>query len=1044
MDLTKLPGFKNRITGYGEDWQTHGGEEVQEFLERMLKETAARIEQSAAQKVGDMQLYPGEEGQVAVRFFADADSREAWESDPAKHAGLLLGSLSFRVSDAGGDDYTLAARLTKMPDSPSVKGSANTLTFSYNSYYGGDPTNLDTETGTATVSVNGTEIEALARTLRPGNDHTLDLGPYLTEEHNTVTLTVANAHGKRRVWNLTVETVEITVEWDPSYDETLVRDAAWPLRVRATGVESTLHLIVDGTERGTATVRNATKDFIIDEHGTYASGAHTIEVYAENAEYNLKSDTITTRYIKRGLSVPTVCIGKDADRRAKLYATATIPYYVHYPTAKAGDTIAVSARVLDAQGGAIRSGLTQSITFGKDSESGLQTLRLALTEQAYLASGSITVEITCGGRTAAHTIEVLDPGVNLQAAAECKVHLNPAGKSNADSDAETWKATYNGATTAEVVRSAGFRLTEKAGFTGESFYIPTGRRITLKGCRPFEKDFGANSAVTSARTGKTIELEFATHNCTDSHALVAECMSGGVGFRIWADGMELRTANESVRTIWADETRLRIGIVIEGTTRHCVNKTVDGTTERDANVAMIYVNGVPVRVMDYGESHWEQHDPQEIGTGSDESDVEIYSLRVYDKALSTAQMIQNYAFDTPDADEKVAIAKRNDILDSYGEVSFAKVREALPLTPYKIWEISKMPTGKKDWQKASTEFVNPGWNPSEDDLTEASFSCIDHDIALDGTSSLSYPDPYKNWADKYGTGLWSVTIGDKTITISDYSITPGVAQGEGETEFVDKVNFASSEGYFNILAAHAYQKILLGVAKSWPSILTPMQADQQARGQEVTLRQSLSGFPETGWLREYKDGVPTVRFLSLFNFVNNKYSGSPYGATRENGTEMWEVEDNVNFFSERCGEGKWENGKWNDRLTTLYYARFPKTDTDGNDYGKAPNAEGADAANAQSRRMRAIHNFIHSCNPTTAERTRLKTGSYAALAAPVTYGSKTYAYDTPEYRVARFRNEAEQWMNKPSALFYMILFTALLGVDSMDKNMTVALTKDNS
>lgn len=1031
--------IQSAIEGYGEDWREHNGAEVQEFLERMLRKHAELISANSSEKVGDVRLYPGEDGQVMVRFFSDVDTRETWESDPTKHAALLLGSLSFRVSDAGGDDYTLAARVTKMPDSPSVKGSENTLTFSYNSYYGGDPTNLDTETGVANVTVNGTEISALARTLRPGNDYTIDLGPYLTGEHNTVTLTVANAHGKRRVWNLTVETVEISVAFDPSYDETLVRDAGWALRVRATGVESTLHLIVDGTERGTATVHNATKDFIIDEYDTYASGAHTIEIYAENTGYSLRSDTIMTHYIKRGLSVPTICIGREADRYAKLYATATIPYFIHYPTAKAGDTIAVTGRVLDPQGGAIRSGITQSITFAKDAESGQQTLRLALTEHAYLSAGSITIEITCGNRTASHTIEVLDPGVNLQAASECKIHLSAAGKTNSDSDAETWKSAYNGKTTCEVVRSEGFRLTDKAGFTGDSFYIPTGRKVTLKGCRPFAKDFGANAASTSDRTGKTIELEFATHNCTDSHALVAECMSGGVGFRIWADGMELRTANETVKTIWADETRLRIGIVIEGTTRHCVNKTVDGSTERDANVAMIYVNGVPVRVMDYGDSHWEQPEAQDMTVGSDECDVEEYTVRVYDKALSTAQMIQNYAFDTPDPEEKIAIAKRNDILDSYGEVSFAKVREALPMTPYKIWTIDKMPTGKKDWQKASTEFVNPGWNPSEDDLTTASFTAINHDIALDGTSSLSYPDPYKNWADKYGSGVWTVAVGDKVITISEYSITPGTAGGE--SEFVDKVNFASSEGFFNILSANAYQRVLLGVAGSYPSILTPMQAAQQAEGREVTLRQSLSGFPEIGWLREYDNGVPSVRFLSLFNFVNNKYSGTPYGATVDNGTEMWEVEDNVNFFSEHCDEGQWAGGKWNDRLTTLYYARFPKTDTAGNDTGKASNAEGVDAANAQSRHMRAFHNFIFSCNPTIAERTRLKTGSYTALAAPVTYGSKTYAYDTPEYRIARFRAEAEQWLDKPSALFYMLFFGSLLGVDSMDKNMTVTLTK---
>ena len=44
-----------------------------------------------------------------------------------------------------------------------------------------------------------------------------------------------------------------------------------------------------------------------------------------------------------------------------------------------------------------------------------------------------------------------------------------------------------------------------------------------------------------------------------------------------------------------------------------------------------------------------------------------------------------------------------------------------------------------------------------------------HDIALDGTSSLSYPDPYKNWANKYN-GVWTLHLGDTDLVITKYSI----------------------------------------------------------------------------------------------------------------------------------------------------------------------------------------------------------------------------------------------------------------------------------
>ena len=102
---------------------------------------------------------------------------------------------------------------------------------------------------------------------------------------------------------------------------------------------------------------------------------------------------------------------------------------------------------------------------------------------------------------------------------------------------------------------------------------------------------------------------------------------------------------------------------------------------------------------------------------------------------------------------------------------------------------------------------------------------------------------------------------------------------------------------------NAYQKILLNAAAQYPNLLTPQQAKQQAEGKEIIYRHSLSGFPIIGWLREYVDGTPSVRFLSLFNFISNKYSPSIFGMDNSGEAEVWEVEDNVNFFMDHLEVG---------------------------------------------------------------------------------------------------------------------------------------------
>ena len=1024
------------IPGLEASWENYGGEQVEAFLKSQLTGLTDG-------KIGDWHLVNGADGIATLYGFASIDTKEKWqqlteagnEEDAAK---LVLSSVSF-YSQPVQDDYTLAARITKNLDSPMVMGAENVLNFSYNCYYGGDPTDTDTQPGYAKFSVNGTALPELNMVLQPGSDYSINLGPYLTQENNTVKMEIGNQHGKSRTWNFTIRALEIVLYLDNSYVESLVRQSDWRLRVGCRGVSALVHLLIDGKEVATSTITNSTYDFPIDVNDQLSAGAHKIELYAENATYNLESERITSSFIKAGLSTPTICVGKDADKRVTLYGTASIPYFFYYPYAPAGSSATVNFEIRSTDGTVLATGAPQTVAIKNDGTSGLQEWRVTLGDNNYLALGEIVIAVKLGNSTALHTITVLDAGVTLEPATECKIYLTAAGRTNADSDAETWHSEYEGETTCTVKRSENFKLTGENGFGNDRYLIKSGKYITLAGNYPFAQDFGVNASAVANRTGKTFEFEFKTLNCTNSDAKIIECLNNGVGFVIYANRVELHSSAGVIETRYSDEEKVRIGFCIDGNTTHCVNKLIEGTVESDCNIAYIYVNGVIVRMINYDTANWRQATPQNIVIGSPDCDIELYTIRIYDKSLNYQQMLNNFAFDTPELEEKIAIAKRNNVLNSNNEVDFAKVTAALPNTPYKIWEIARMPTGKKDWVKANTEFVNPTWNFDEHGRAMAPFTCEQHDLALDGTSSLSYPDPYKNWANKYN-GTWTIHLGDTDVVITKYSITVGVA--DAEKQFVDKVNFASSEGISNILAMNAYQKILVGAAVQYPNLLTPQQAAQQAEGKDITFRHSLSGFPEIGWLRSYINGTPSVRFLSLFNFINNKYSPSLFGFDNSGDAEVWEVEDNVNFFMDRLEPGTFENDKWNCLATTLYYARVPKTSpTTDEDYGKAANATQVTQANEENYWLRRFHNWIVDCNPHVAERYKLRYGSYANLPAAVTYGDTTYRQDTPAYRLAKFNAEYADYMSKESALFYLNFCDNDLCTDSFDKNMTIAFCR---
>ena len=1024
------------IPDIGTSWENYGGDQVEAFLKDQLMGLTNA-------KIGDWHLVNGADGMATLYGFASVDTKEKWQQlteagDTEGAAKLVLSSVSF-YSQPVQDDYTLAARITKNLDNPMVMGAENVLQFTYNCYYGGDPNDTDTQPGWAKFYVNGTQLTDFNMVLQPGGSYSVDLGKYLTQENNSVKMEVGNQHGKSRTWNFTVRSLEIVLYLDNSYVESLVRNADWRLRVGCRGVAALVHLLIDGQEVATSSITNSTYDFPIDTTGRLDAGAHEITLYAENATYGLRSEDISTRFIKAGLSTPTICVGKDADKRVTMYGTASIPYFFYYPGAPAGSTATVNFEIQNKSGQVLTTGAPQTVAIKNDGTSGPQEWKFILGDNQYLTLGEIVVAVKLLNSTAKHTIQVADAGVKLEPATECKIYFSAAGRTNADSDAEDWHSTYDGKRTCTVERSENFRLTGENGFNNDAFLIKANKYIRLVGNFPFANDFGVNAASAAARTGKTLEFEFKTLNCTNSDTKVMECLNGGVGFVIYANRVELHSAAGVLETRYNDEEKIRVGFCIDGTTTHCVNKLIDGTVESDCNIAYIYINGVIVRMINYDTAAWRQPTPQNIVIGSAECDVELYTVRIYDKSLNYQQMINNFAYDTPDLLEKIAIAKRNNVLDSTNAVDFAKVAAALPTTPYKIWEIPRMPTGKKDWVKSNTEFVNPLWNLEEYGHTVAPFTCKQHDMALDGTSSLSYPDPYKNWANKYN-GEWTIHLGDTDLVITKYSITKGLEAGE--KQFVDKVNFASSEGISNILAMNAYQKILLNAAAQYPNLLTPQQAKQQAEGKEIIYRHSLSGFPIIGWLREYVDGTPSVRFLSLFNFISNKYSPSIFGMDNSGEAEVWEVEDNVNFFMDHLDEGAYEGGKWKCLATTLYYARVPKTSpTTGADFGKAGNANQVAQANQENYWLRRFHNWIVDCNPHVAERYRMKYGSYASLPAPVTYGDTTYRRDTPDYRLAKFNAEHAEYMSKESVLFYLNFCDNDLCTDSFDKNMSIALIR---
>lgn len=1066
--MPKKITIQTGLDKFEDDWggKYHSGEQQPFPTEVTLKDnqewghTREAIEHAIKQKV--LSVETGKYGAalaitdpstliVKIRYFANEDDMEKWQADSETYKDLVLGETEFQGAKAP-EGYTLAVNVTRNLALSQVAGGDNFFTFTYNSYWAGDTSDLDPEPGTVTLKVNGGVMEELP-IASGGNSYSINAGKYCTEDSNTVEIIVSNAHGSSRTWQFLVEAKTLGISLDASYlnQQHIAKTYNWGLPVFVSGVGGTVYVKVDnGNPTASYVGGNTSSTFLIDTNNTLSAGAHTLEIWCFNSTYGLETEHIFTQFIKAGSSV-VLALGMNPANEMTIYSTVSIPYYFYHPDKSEGEEVEVTINLYDGSNVPVSS-TTQNIVVDGNHSSGMQEAKVQLMDNYYIGQTTHLI-ISVGSVSLQHNIKVNAAGVTLQEASECKVHYDLGGKANADSDvaSNSMESYYNNQRTSRLTRSSNFRLNTENGFHDGGCIIPANSTLTLLDWKPFATDFGANGT----QTGKTIEMELSVGVCVNQDIPVVSCMDSKCGFEVFPNRVEVKhSSSDKFITYFPDGERVKFSLVINGTTTHCVNDDGNGHVEvTDRNLGFIYMNGVMVRIFEYGTATWNQITSQNVVFGSTEGRVMLHSFRGYDKALSMREILDNFAYDTPELQDKLAIATRNDILQGDGKtVDRNKIEAALPNTPIITWWAEQLPTNKKDPQTCTeTEFVNPEWVEARGHAC-APFTAGEHEINGDGTSSNAYPLPYKNWAEKFSGMTLHLIPGDPSgdLEVAKYSITYGI--NDKEKKFVHKVNYASSEGIFNILAMNMYQQLTLATKDQISDLLSKQQFEQDSLGDDITFRKSLSGFPEIGFRKHTVSGQVVTEFLSIYNFINNKKTGSMFGMEDNyKKNQLWEVDENRNFFltpmTENTvveGELVPSNGVRDDE--PLYYARFPdESPVTGNDLGICSNTSEVNQANDEIKALRNIHNWIYSINPNVAKRYKARYGNYRAFTiaedgfTSKTYAGITFTRDTEQYRAQKFLDEYQDHLHINDCIFYFLFCTWILGKDSMDKNMSLFL-----
>ena len=290
--------------------------------------------------------------------------------------------------------------------------------------------------------------------------------------------------------------------------------------------------------------------------------------------------------------------------------------------------------------------------------------------------------------------------------------------------------------------------------------------------------------------------------------------------------------------------------------------------------------------------------------------------------------------------------------------------------PYLIIACAELPQYKGDKKTCSITFVNPLY-PSR------SYTSPNVQIDVQGTSSQYYER--KNYKTKHRSGFTTTSGTASTYAMNSNAIATN--------SFCFKADVASSEGANNVELARLYNDIC--------PYQTPAQEDNSK------VRQGIDGFPMVVF---WQDTVnDTVSFLGKYNYNNDKGTEEVFGFNSPD--ESIEIKNNTSL------RVLWKSADFSgtDYLNDFEW-RYPDTDP----------------AYTDATQLAEFAEWLVSTDTTAATND--------ALEFSVTYDGTTYTNDTAAYRLAKFKAEADDYMELDSALFYYLFTELFLMVDSRAKN----------
>lgn len=829
--------------------------------------------------------------------FADSDTRDQYLEDPTKNE-LILGNFDAPFN------YEAEINLISEPYKAVQLGSTGNyveFTFDTKNKQGASIGGLAIVT--YTIIRNSTK-KVITETHNSKTTVKFNLDEYLGEGTNTVIIGITDKNTLAATTvSVTYQVVNLTIE--DEFNISKVYDLSTNTSVN---MEVLFKVSGPGTKKVEWYIDGELLDFVKEEDevvdtevsrakyiplSNLQQGKHSLQLRAYSVingenfytntlyrDFIVYTGTSTNTIIGVAIEIPSKngIIG-PSDNVAIYDMEQYVPYSLRLATySPTGEqNVEVSIYLDDDLKGTITSGNdTESVYTLVSTTSGNKTLRLVSGETEY----SIPVIVSPTSMAISDIINGLE------------FDFNSVGRSNTDSNKDKW--SYNGYTGT----FSGFEWNETSGWVNNRLLMPSGTSFSVD-YAPLDNN--------PTGTGKTIELEFSTLNVRDDDAVICDLRNtNGTGLLITATKVSLTSENGvTVETEFRSGENVRIAFVINRSSGS-LNK----------GLSFIYTNGIISR----GES-WLSTDRYDSSktikfTASDKVEISLKAIRVYNTALTSDQILNNYILYRDSIEEMTSIYDRNDIYTE-GTTAFNpdKMMSRVPV----MIVTGDIPVLENTSDKNTQITVDIEYYNMQDPTRN--FSMVNAAMRPQGTSSMGYPKKnFRIYTKKIDdTVLYDYT--GKIVKDKLYSFKEG---SQPVNCWCLKADYAESSGTHNTGIARLWNKALYNVQINGEYVCrTNAQKAAITAEYEYDVRTAIDGFPILLFYRKTKND--DLIFIGKYNFNNDKSTESVFGFEGIPGfdnsrMQCWEILNNGNdlalFKTADNFDTNWEDA---------YESRYPDT-----------------------------------------------------------------------------------------------------------------------